>query len=195
MTRRIALLGLSGVGKSTLVERLAEELPVLHLQASALIKAEQAYRAQNPDSSEVLRTGAVLSNQELMIAAFHRETANVILPVVFDGHSIIDGMDGLIKIPAAVFLSLNLDAICFLSAEPGTIFDRRKNDGTRPRPERDAATLAEHQRIARETARDIAGEIGCKFVEISHADLEQLEGIIRADCGKRIRETDEQSDE
>lgn len=174
MIRHIALLGISGVGKSTLIGRLGERLPVLHLQASALIKAEQAYRAQHPDSSEMLRTGAVIDNQELMIAAFLRETFGSEIPVVFDGHSIIDGREGLIEIPAGVFAALNLDAICFLSADPEEIAERRRMDVHRPRPTRDAATLTEHQRIAREAAQRIAATLGCPFAEISSNELEEL---------------------
>ena len=178
MTRRIALLGLSGVGKSTLVRRLGQRLPLLHLQASALIKAEQAHRMQDADSSEALRTGAVIGNQQLMIAAYMRETAGITPPVVFDGHSIIDGRDGLIEIPAEVFAALNLDAIFYLSARPNVIAERRQADVDRLRPARDAATLAGHQRIARESARAIAAEIGCKFVEISSDGVQTVVDFI-----------------
>lgn len=67
MKRRIAILGLSGVGKSTLIGKIRDTVPLLHLQASALIKAEQAHREKSPDSSEALRTGAVIDNQLLMV--------------------------------------------------------------------------------------------------------------------------------
>jgi adenylate kinase len=181
MTKQIALLGLSGVGKTTLIARVGERLPVLHLQASALIKAEQAYRANNPDSSEALRTGAVIDNQELLIAAFLRETAGTTLPVIFDGHSVIDGRDGLVEIPASVFAALNLDAICYLSAGVDVIAYRRQADQDRPRPVRDLETLAAHQRIAREAARRIAEEIGCKFTELTGDDPEKLLELIGCD--------------
>ena len=115
-------------GKSTLIGRLNKRTPLLHLQASALIKAEQAYRVQSPDSSESLRTGAVLDNQALMIAAFQRITADVEVPIVFDGHSIIDSDDGLVEIPPSVFAELSLDAIFYLSAVPHIIAKRRLAD-------------------------------------------------------------------
>jgi adenylate kinase len=174
MTRRIAFLGLSGVGKSTLIGRLNKQTPLLHLQASALIKAEQAYRAQFPDSSESLRTGAVLDNQALMIAAFQRTTTDVEVPIVFDGHSVIDSRDGLVEIPASVFAELSLDAIFYLSAAPHIIAKRRLADTARKRPIRDSETLAEHQRIAIDAAQRIAEQIGCTFIQISDGDTDHI---------------------
>lgn len=174
MRVRIALLGLSGVGKSTLIGRLRQSVQIVHLQASALIKAEQAYRAQDADSSEALRLGAVMDNQDLIIAAYRREAQATALPIIFDGHNVIDGRDGLVEIPAYVFRALDLDAICFLSADPEWIAERRQMDASRARPARDAVTLAEHQRIACSAAERIAEEIGCRFVVIADDKIDQL---------------------
>ena len=171
---RIALLGLSGVGKSTLIGRLRQSVQIVHLQASALIKAEQAYRAQHADSSEALRLGAVMDNQDLMIAAYRREAQATTLPIIFDGHNVIDGRDGLVEIPTSVFRALDLNVICYLSANPEWIAERRQVDVGRARPARDAVTLAEHQRIACTAAERVAGEIGCNFVAIADDKLDQL---------------------
>lgn len=184
MTRRIALLGLSGVGKSTLIARLNKRMPVLHLQASALIKAEQAYRAQQPEDSESLRLGTVVNNQVLMIAAFRRATANAQLPIVFDGHSVIDGRDGLLEIPASVFADLALDAILYMSADPHVIAGRRLADTGRDRPARDAEALAEHQRVAEDAARRIAGQIGCTFIPIADGDIDRIVAVLGRSQGR-----------
>ncbi|THG40423.1 ATP-binding protein [Sphingomonas olei] len=174
MTRRVALLGLSGVGKSTFISRVARQSPLLHLQASSLIKAEQARREQNPESSEELRTGAVLNNQELLVAAFLRTAGGSALPIVFDGHSVVDGQNGLVEIPASVFAALRLTGIFFLRADPLVIAQRRTADVHRSRPFREPGTLAEHQRIARDVSRRIAHEIGCEFQEITAADMSKF---------------------
>lgn len=163
MTRRVALLGLSGVGKSTLIGQVAERIPLLHLQASSLIKAEQAHRTQAQHTSEALRTGPVLDNQALMIAAFERLTKTVTLPVVFDGHSVIDGRNGLLEIPSAVFTALGLDAICILTAAPSMIFNRRRLDTARERPPRDVEALAGQQALAITAAQHIASDLNCPF--------------------------------
>lgn len=171
MKKRIAILGLSGVGKSSLIKRIRETVPLLHLEASGLIKAEQANRARAPDSSEALRTGAVIDNQSLMIAAYKREAAATDLPVVFDGHSIIDGQNGLIEIPASVFSELELDAICYMEADPHLIAERRSADVGRERPHRDVPTLEQHQHLAKTRARRIAEAIGRPFILIADGDL------------------------
>ena len=180
MTRRIALLGLSGVGKSTLIRRLHKKVPLIHLQASALIKAEQAYRAQRPESSECLRLGAIVDNQSLMIAAFQRAVTEADVPIVFDGHSVIDGHNGLVEIPTSVFAQLTLDAIFYLSAEPRLIFERREKDARRDRPLRNIQTLDQHQLIAHKTAERIAGEIGCPFCVIDDNDDDNLHNMLEA---------------
>lgn len=174
MSRRIALLGLSGTGKSTLIGKVLEQVPLLHLQASALIKDEQAYRAQLPDTSEALRTGPVISNQELMIAAFQRAATATSLPVVFDGHSVIDGRDGIVEIPSAVFAALGVEAICFLDVDPELIAYRRLSDTGRPRPHRNAETLASHQQAARAAAARIAHELGKPFKAIADGGVDDL---------------------
>lgn len=178
MTRRVALLGLSGVGKSTLIGRVAVHTPLLHLQASSLIKAEQQNRAQAPDTSEALRTGPVLDNQALMIAAFERLTRTTTLPVVFDGHSLIDGRDGLLEIPSTVFAALSLDAIAFLAADPAAIFERRRLDAGRERPARDLATLAQHQSLAEAAARRIADDIGRPFHPLDGDPIGRLASLL-----------------
>lgn len=174
MTRRVALLGLSGVGKSTLIGRLNERRPVLHLQASGLIKAEQAHRKQQSEDSESLRLGAVVDNQALMVAAFRRVAADTALPIVFDGHSVIDGRDGLVEIPSSVFAELEVSTIFYLSADPNAIAARRLADAARDRPERNAEVLAEHQRFAHNTARRIAEEIGCAFIPVANGDVDRI---------------------
>ncbi|BBF70622.1 ATP-binding protein [Sphingomonas bisphenolicum] len=174
MKKRIAILGLSGVGKSTLIGKIRETVPLLHLQASALIKAEQAHRERSPDSSEALRTGAVIDNQLLMIAAYRREAAATDLPIVFDGHSIIDGRDGLIEIPASVFAELELDAIFYMAADPHVIAERRRADVGRERPHRDVATLEQHQHLAEAKARCIAQDLGRPFIFIADGEVSSV---------------------
>ncbi|USU11443.1 AAA family ATPase [Sphingomonadaceae bacterium OTU29THOMA1] len=175
---RIALLGLSGVGKSTLLRALTGKIAFMHLQASDLIKAEQAYRHSQPQSSEALRTGAVLENQALLIAGFHRAAERATAPIVFDGHSVIDSGDGLIEIPGEFFAALDLAAISFLQADPATIAARQSHDSDRQRPLRDEATLAEHQERAITVARRAADAIGCPFQLLISDDIGIIERLI-----------------
>lgn len=187
MKTRIAILGLSGVGKSTLIGRIRDTVPLLHLQASGLIKAEQAHRDSSPDSSEALRTGAVIDNQSLMIAAYKREDAATDLPIVFDGHSIIDGRDGLIEIPASVFAELELDAIFYMAADPHLIAERRRADVSRERPDRDVPTLEHHQKLAESKARRIADALGRPFILIADGELGAVLDFISGAGDRAVR--------
>lgn len=185
MSRRIALLGLSGVGKTTMLSRLASRIEFTHLEASRLIKAEQVRRSIGSQSSEVLRTGPVLDNQNLLIAGFAHEAASTHRPIVFDGHSVIDGGNGLIEIPAEVFASLDLQAICVLHAEPADILARRLSDGARLRPVRTIEALAEHQARAIEVARAIAKQLNQPFELLRNEDEAKLAVLIRGVAGAR----------
>lgn len=180
MSRRVALLGLSGVGKTTLLMRLSGKLAFTHLEASRLIKAEQARRSVSAQSSETLRTGPVLDNQALLIAGFQREARSIDGAIVFDGHSVVDGGNGLIEIPAEVFAALELNAICILQATPAEILARRQSDSTRLRPARSAEVIAAHQKIATKVARAIAEQLNLPFALIGNADETKLAALI---CG------------
>ena len=179
MSRRIALLGLSGVGKTTMLNRLSGQIAFTHLEASRLIKAEQARRSIAAQSSEVLRTGPVLDNQALLVAGFKYEARSIDGPIVFDGHSVIDGGNGLIKIPADVFASLELQAMCILQAAPAAILARRQGDTARPRPARLVEALAEHQEKAIEVARAIAEQLNLPFSLLGNEDEGKLAVLIR----------------
>jgi adenylate kinase len=157
--KAVAVVGLSGVGKSSLIQRAAMDIDLLHLQASALIKQEQGYRAGSVCSSEELRLGPVLDNQALMIAAFSRLTHGVHSLVVFDGHTIIDGPAGPISIPADVFRALGCLSMIFLWEEPELIVQRRKADHRRDRPALTANLLRQHQELAEHVGREICGEL------------------------------------
>lgn len=179
MSRRIALLGLSGVGKTTMLNRLSRQVAFTHLEASRLIKAEQARRSIAAQSSEALRTGPVLDNQALLIAGFKHEARSIDGSIVFDGHSVIDGGNGLIKIPADVFASFELQAICILQAAPAAILARRQGDSARPRPAPSAGALAEHQEKAIEVARVIAEQLNLSFSLLGNEDEAKLAALIR----------------
>lgn len=179
MSRRIALLGLSGVGKTTMLNRLSGRVAFTHLEASRLIKAEQARRSIVAQSSEALRTGPVLDNQALLVAGFKHEARTIDGSIVFDGHSVIDGGNGLIKIPVDVFAPLEIQAICILQAPPADILARRQGDTARARPARSANALAEHQELAIEVARAIAEQLNLPFSLLRNQDEAKLVALIR----------------
>jgi adenylate kinase len=178
--KTVAVVGLSGVGKSTLIQRAAMDIELLHLQASALIKAEQEYRAGPVYSSEELRLGPVLDNQALMLAAFSRLTHGVHSLVVFDGHTIIDGTAGPIYIPADVFKALGCVSMAFIWDEPELIAQRRKADHRRDRPTLTPNLLRRHQELAELAGREICGTLDIPLKLIKGSDQNAFQELLVA---------------
>jgi adenylate kinase len=185
--RVIALVGLSGVGKSTLLREAAHDVSLRHLQASELIKAELRAAASHSASSEDLRLGSVLDNQSLLISGFARATSDFPDLVVFDGHTIIDGANGLIEIPADVFAALQISHIVFLEGNPDQIVLQRRNDTTRSRPILSPEELAYQQRLAIAVAKRISQDLGVPLTMIGTWDPNVLRAVLRDEGGKPQR--------
>ncbi len=165
----IAVLGISGVSKSTLVEKAAEHRGLLHLKASDLIKARMA------QSSEQLRQGAVLDNQALMLAKFSERAATTNHDtIVFGGHSLIDTPNGLLDIPLSVFEAIKPDAIVFVEDAPDTIAARRTMDISRVRPARSGVELVQHQSLAKVRAAFFAQSLDVPLHTIAPDDVAEL---------------------
>jgi len=165
----IAFVGVSGVGKSTFLKTAMGTTPFMHLEASKLIKEELALVEQQVQTSEELRTGAVLDNQELLIRAFQRNTEGQEGSVVLDGHTVVDTGSGLQRIPASVFAEMNVRLILFLQDDPEVINSRRAADATRVRPEKTAQEIKTHQQEAMLAAADIALELDVPLQVVTHA--------------------------
>lgn len=164
----IAFVGISGVGKSTFLKAALGTTPFLHLQASKLIKEELALVQRQVQTSEELRTGAVLDNQELLLRAFHRNACGHEGLVVLDGHTVVDTGSSLQRIPASVFAEMKVRSILFLQDDPEVIRSRRAADTTRDRPESSAQEIKMHQQEAMLAAADIALVLGIPLQVVTH---------------------------
>ena len=142
--RVVALVGLSGVGKSTLLEDARRRLVFEHLQASDLIKAERQERQGRPAAHDLLREGNIDDNQALLISGFMRRAPEEGL-IVLDGHTIIDTPDGLVEIPPSVFSAIDVSRFVVLVDDVEKIALRRLSDTRRTRPARSYEELGEHQ--------------------------------------------------
>ncbi len=145
----VAVFGLSGVGKSWLIGRYAKHSPVLHVQASQLLREAKAAIFGENVTSEELRKGAVLDNQALLIHAFARVRETATQPIVFDGHSVVDNGAQLLEIPTEVVAALAVSHLVFVEDRAKDILERRQNDTMRVRPVRSEAELAYHQQRAK----------------------------------------------
>lgn len=164
--KQIALVGVSGVGKSTYLKRCAETLSFLHLEASSLIKEQKQLIEGTFTTSEQLRTGAVLNNQELLISAYKRRTNSEEQLCVLDGHTVIDTGRGFQKIPANVFHEMNIEKFIVLVAEAAVIKKRREMDTERKRPIRSVTDIRDYQELVKSYTTEIGKTLGIPVVII-----------------------------
>jgi adenylate kinase len=142
------VFGLSGVGKSWLISRYSGAHTVLHVQASQLLRDAKAAISGAVVTSEELRTGAVLDNQQLLIRAFATAGANAGAPIIFDGHCLIDSGNQLIAIPSEVIEALSVSGLVFVRSDASEIVARRRSDTARIRPLRSVEEISLHQQRA-----------------------------------------------
>jgi adenylate kinase len=162
----IAVFGISGVGKSTLITEALKNVPdSAHLQASDLIKSGLADQTM---SSEMLRRSSsakVRSNQDIMLEGFWRRVqAQPCRRIVFDGHLLIDTDDELVRIPQEVIAGLRPSLMVHVEDDIAKIAARRAQDSQRRRPARSEETLQGHQRLSRNLCETYASALGCEML-------------------------------
>lgn len=141
----VALVGISGVGKSTLLKAALDHVPFQHLQASALIKAAKEAITTSPVAADDLRQADINDNQALLVHGFGSARSPDEPLIVLDGHTVIDTPSGLVGIEPRVFAELGVTRFIFLADDPAAISLRREKDQSRSRPRRSTEELEEHQ--------------------------------------------------
>lgn len=165
LSTTIIIIGVSGVGKSTLIRSVVSEIPSCrHVQASQLLK--DALKAH----TEELRLGQVLDNQKVLIEAFQRVRVLTEDVILLDAHCIIDSDRGVEIIPELVFRSLEPRGFVEVWDEPGAVVLRRVLDAKRVRPARDEVAIREHQTLSSETVEQYAGQIGVPLFRVQSGD-------------------------
>lgn len=183
MTERkiIALAGLSGAGKTTLIRDLQSKARFLHLSASDLIKEQKLLEEDAKASSEELRTGDISDNQRLFRAAFKRNAATTKAAIIFDCHTIIDTPNKVELVPESTFDRLHITHFCFLQVGSSELVDRRAGDTSRTRPTRSQGQLDEQETEATEHTFRIAKHLDVPFVILTqnnaHSSLLSLLGV------------------
>lgn len=172
----VAFTGLSGVGKTTFLRRLAEHVPFQHLTAGSLIAAA---RDAGPDERDAMRYADIDENQRLLIEGFTLTRDPTAPIVIMDGHVVIGGTEGLQELPVDVFRKLEITKMIHLEAEAARISANRSGDTSRRRPAHDLETLSQHQATSRDHARFIATVLGVEFFIASHTDIAQLASALK----------------
>lgn len=157
--RVVAVLGLSGVGKTTLLKNARQRFTFAHLQAGELIELEKRERKGESVARDLLREASIEDNQTLLIGGFLRLAPNEGL-IVLDGHAVVDTPSGLVEIPPSVFSAIDVSGLVVIVDDVERIVSRRRSDPRRTRPIRSPEELARHQERSILAATHVALALG-----------------------------------
>ncbi len=175
MTNKIiALLGVSGVGKSTVLNKLSSNLPFQHLQASAIIKERRAKLENQTLSNDDLRSFSINDNQQLLVDGFKEVVQASPRLAILDGHSAIETPSGVVLIEPSVFAAIGIAHLIFLVDHPSAIARRRDQDLSRKRPPASEQQLNTLQDTALLQASSIARELDIMMTVLQPSHAGQL---------------------
>lgn len=154
MKRHVAAVtGLSGVGKSTLLRKVASTVSFQHLQASTLIR-EARQSDQRSLTLDQLRSFDLDENQKLLVHGFAQAAQSTGL-VILDAHTVIERDDNLVLIEPNVFGAIGINSLIFLTEDSAEIAKRRLDDKARQRPTKSVEQLQRAQNQSLQHAREI----------------------------------------
>ena len=173
----VAFTGISGVGKTTFLEKLAKKVSFQHLSGGGLIAAA---RQADEDQRDAMRHANLDENQQLLINGFFVTLDPQVELVIMDGHVVIDGGDNLTELPAVVFRALGISLMVHLEADSNWVAANRYLDTSRSRPTYASETLDQHQSKSRNHAASIARELGIGFQIVTHSDVDEFAATLSA---------------
>ena len=171
----IALVGISGVGKTTFLKKLSSQLDFQHLTAGSLIARARDAGEQRRDR---LRLSDIDENQQLLVEGFDLSCNHSASHIILDGHCIIHNDLGVQRIDSQVFSELGVRLIAHLEAKPQQVQINRSSDLARDRPLLELDELDAHQTLSLAHAQDIASELKIDFRQLKHSDLDVLMEVI-----------------
>ena len=136
-SKLIIIVGIPGVGKTTVIEKLVEYLTTLdiksHISVFGSVMLDEAKKIGIKNRDE-LRTLSVKEQKKLQISAANK-ISNLKYPFIFvDTHLFIKTSEGYCPgLPFDILNSLSPDQIILVEAKPEEIVERRNTDITRKR--------------------------------------------------------------
>lgn len=165
----IAFVGISGVGKTTFLKKVAKTLKFQHLTAGSLIAGTRAISSGSRDD---LRLSNLDENQRLLVQGFDDARDPTAHIVVMDGHVVIHSAEGLVPIDSRVFSCLGVNLIAHLEADPAQIHSNRAMDSSRQRPQLSVHDLHYHQKRSLDEARRVADDLGIELKTLRQDDVD-----------------------
>jgi adenylate kinase len=166
----IIVTGVPGVGKTTVVDRAAEELglDVVVYGTEMLRVAKKRGLVENRDEMRKLDAE---TQREIQQAAAESIAAKG--RVIVDTHGFIRTPSGYLPgIPKWVADSIDPETVVLVEAGSEAIAERRAEDESRDRDEEDAAEIREHQQMNRQAASVVSTLTGATVAIVENADGE-----------------------
>ena len=147
---RIVIVGVPGVGKSTVVEKTREAVPGSTVQVFGTAMFEEAQRLKLVKHRDEMRKLPVEKQKKLQEAAAARDKQGEGKVVFIDTHLFIRTPEGFWPgLPLRVIQPMKPTHLLLVEASASEILARRKNDTTRYRDEITEAQVSEELELAR----------------------------------------------
>jgi len=178
--RIFIVFGISGVGKTTLIKEFISNHPgYKHVQAGDLLG--EVFKNKVRDNLRRASEDEILSNQYILVEQFKKfiheyKEENII----FDGHSIIDSGQNIIRIPADIFEKMDPYKIIFIWGNAVDINSNRMHDPKRSRPNLDAEIIDQHQEIAYAQAKIVSTKLRINLIKVRAGDLSDFRKALEA---------------
>lgn len=133
----VGLFGISGSGKTYLSASINSKYDVITTRASQIIK-EFGHEIEYHQ----LNSSVVDQNQLILIRGLDlldRRNPNKL--IIIELHNVLETPEGLVEVAPQVLLDLNLSAACFLEVPIESLYQRRINDSSRRRPQKNMEEL------------------------------------------------------
>jgi adenylate kinase len=173
MQRIVAVVGLSGVGKTSALNAISATRSFQHLGASSLIR-----EARQQGEADSLRTADIDENQYLLVKGFSSAVDPEADLVVLDGHTVIETPSGLVTIPPEIFKQLRTSAMLFVADFPKAIAERRSADQSRQRPVTGVDQLKLHQQAALLAAFDVCMHLNIPLTVVRSGETKKLGEVL-----------------
>lgn len=167
----VAFTGISGVGKTTFLKKLAQSLDFQLVSAGSLIVAS---RNDTNASRDAIRHDNMKDNQINLIKGFELTRDRSAALIIIDAHVVVDDGISLSQISPDVFKRLGIMAMIHLEADPARIEKNRLKDSSRIRPEYNVEILRLHQEVSRTNAELISRILGIDFHSVTHEGIDEL---------------------
>jgi adenylate kinase len=147
---RIVIVGVPGVGKSTVVEKTREAVPGSTVQVFGTAMFDEALRLKWVKHRDEMRKLPVAKQKKLQEAAAARISRGKGKVVFIDTHLFIRTPEGFWPgLPLRVIQPMNPTHLVLVVASPKEILARRKNDTTRYRDEVTEEEVSDELELAR----------------------------------------------